>query len=161
MSLYQAKIKELSPASDPRHVEGYMRLEHGTLDQLSTEQIPRGGRIGGCLHCRRRHRRSREARTILRAITLPTSLAAAKLRHRLTLSASTAGKGKGKGKRAIFLPLTHPPPQGFVALGLPCRAPTRKRAGPRRARPCPGGREGAFGTGLQKTDPKEKAATNG
>ena len=39
MSLYQAKIKELSPASDPRHVEGYMRLEHGTLDQLAPEQF--------------------------------------------------------------------------------------------------------------------------
>ena len=38
MSLYQAKIKELSAASDPRHVEGYMRLAHGTLDQLSPEQ---------------------------------------------------------------------------------------------------------------------------
>jgi len=39
MSLYQAKIKELSPASDPRHVEGYMRLERGTLDRLSPEQF--------------------------------------------------------------------------------------------------------------------------
>ena len=39
MSLYQTKIKELSPASDPRHVEGYMRLEHGTLDQLTPEQF--------------------------------------------------------------------------------------------------------------------------
>ena len=38
MSLYQAKIKELSPASDPRHVEGYMRLAHGTLDQLSPKK---------------------------------------------------------------------------------------------------------------------------
>ena len=38
MSLYQAKIKELSPASDPRHVEGYMRLAHGTLEQLSPKK---------------------------------------------------------------------------------------------------------------------------
>ena len=38
MSLYQAKIKELAPASDPRHVEGYMRLAHGTLDQLSPKK---------------------------------------------------------------------------------------------------------------------------
>ncbi len=37
MSLYQSKIKELSPACDPRHVEGYMRLEHGTLDQLNPQ----------------------------------------------------------------------------------------------------------------------------
>ena len=39
MSLYQTKIKELSPASDPRHIEGCMRLEHGTLDQLSPQQF--------------------------------------------------------------------------------------------------------------------------
>jgi hypothetical protein len=39
MSPYQTKIKELSPASDPRHVEGYMRLAHGTLDQLSPQQF--------------------------------------------------------------------------------------------------------------------------
>jgi hypothetical protein len=35
MTLYQTKIEVLFPASDPRHVEAYMRLEHGTLDQLS------------------------------------------------------------------------------------------------------------------------------
>jgi hypothetical protein len=39
MSPYQTKIKELSPASDPRHVEGYMRLARGTLDQLSPQQF--------------------------------------------------------------------------------------------------------------------------
>jgi hypothetical protein len=39
MSPYQTKIKELSPASHPRHVEGYMRLAHGTLDQLSPQQF--------------------------------------------------------------------------------------------------------------------------
>ena len=104
MSLYQTKIKELSPASDSRHVEGYMRLEHGTLDQLIPRAIPRGGRIGGCLHRRRRRQRSREARTILRAITLPSSLTAAKLRRGLTLSASTTGKGKGKEEQS-FCPL--------------------------------------------------------
>jgi len=93
MSLYQAKIKELSPASDPRHVEGYMRLEHRTLDQLSSEQFRAEVALAVALHRRRRHRRSREARTILRAITLPSSLTAAKLRRRLTLSASTTGKG--------------------------------------------------------------------
>jgi len=39
MSLYQTKIKELSPASDPRHIEAYMRLAHGTLDHLAPEQF--------------------------------------------------------------------------------------------------------------------------
>jgi len=39
MSPYQTKIKELSPASDPRHVEGYMQLAHGTLDQLSPQRF--------------------------------------------------------------------------------------------------------------------------
>jgi hypothetical protein len=39
MSLYQTKIKELSRASDPRHIEAYMRLAHGTLDHLGPEQF--------------------------------------------------------------------------------------------------------------------------
>ena len=39
MSLHQTKIKELSPTSDPRHIEAYMRLVHGTLDQLTPEQF--------------------------------------------------------------------------------------------------------------------------
>jgi hypothetical protein len=39
MSLYQTKIKELSPVSDPRHVEAYMRLAHGTLDQLNPQRF--------------------------------------------------------------------------------------------------------------------------
>jgi hypothetical protein len=42
MSLYQERIAGLT-SSDPRHVEAFMRLEHGTLDQLSparfTEEV--------------------------------------------------------------------------------------------------------------------------
>lgn len=32
---YTAKIKEMAPGFDPRHVEAYMRSEHPTLDALS------------------------------------------------------------------------------------------------------------------------------
>jgi hypothetical protein len=39
MSPYQTKIKEHSPVSDPRHVEAYMRLTHGTLAQLSPQRF--------------------------------------------------------------------------------------------------------------------------
>ncbi|HUZ91541.1 MAG TPA: hypothetical protein VMU78_06545 [Methylocella sp.] len=39
MSLYATKIKDLSPASDPCHVEAYMRLAHGTLHHLRPEQF--------------------------------------------------------------------------------------------------------------------------
>jgi hypothetical protein len=39
MSFYQAKIKRHYPDSDPRHVEAYMRLEHGTLDHLTPKQF--------------------------------------------------------------------------------------------------------------------------
>ena len=57
---------------------------------------------------------------------------------------------EGDNEKASVLPLARPPPQGFVAT-LPDP----------RARPCPGGREGAFGAGLQKEDPNGKATTNG
>jgi len=33
--MYRARIKELAPTYDPRHVEAYMRSEYGTLDALS------------------------------------------------------------------------------------------------------------------------------
>jgi hypothetical protein len=39
MSFYETIIRDLSPAGDPRHVEAYMRLEHGTLDRLSPQQF--------------------------------------------------------------------------------------------------------------------------
>ncbi len=42
--MYQKMIKEKLTAIgyfeiDPRHIEGYMRLEHGTLDGLSKKQF--------------------------------------------------------------------------------------------------------------------------
>jgi len=44
MSFYQQSIREdLAKIGkigiDPRHIEGYMRLEHGTLDALSVGQF--------------------------------------------------------------------------------------------------------------------------
>ena len=44
MSYYQAEISKILKQAkhaeiDPRHVEGYMRLEHSTLDGLSSAQF--------------------------------------------------------------------------------------------------------------------------
>lgn len=36
-SLYEDRIRELAPDYDPRHVEAFMRVGHGTLDHLSGE----------------------------------------------------------------------------------------------------------------------------
>lgn len=33
------RLAEIGSLADPRHVEGWMRLEHGTLDGLSPEQF--------------------------------------------------------------------------------------------------------------------------
>ena len=38
-SLYQDRIKSLAPEFDARHVEAFMRVEHGTLDALSPRQF--------------------------------------------------------------------------------------------------------------------------
>lgn len=35
MTRYQARLAALVPGIDPRWIEGYMRLEHPTLDNLS------------------------------------------------------------------------------------------------------------------------------
>lgn len=32
---YTERIRELAPDHDPRHIEAYIRVEHGTLDRLS------------------------------------------------------------------------------------------------------------------------------
>ena len=37
--MYQSIIKEFAPNHDPRHIEGYMRLEHSTLDGLSRAEF--------------------------------------------------------------------------------------------------------------------------
>lgn len=36
-SLYADRIRALEPGYDPRHIEGYMRLAHSTLDHLDAE----------------------------------------------------------------------------------------------------------------------------
>jgi hypothetical protein len=41
MSYYQNLIVEIAPNANPRHVEAWMRLEHGTLDQLSRQRFTR------------------------------------------------------------------------------------------------------------------------
>ncbi len=52
MSAYQQLIRETMArlgrigAADPRHVEGYMRLEHSTLDGLSPRQFDDEVEIG-------------------------------------------------------------------------------------------------------------------
>ena len=44
--MYQETIKKLAPNHDPRHIEGWMRLEHSTLDGLSMKQFQAEVRIG-------------------------------------------------------------------------------------------------------------------
>lgn len=51
MRTYQETITMIAetmgrPDVDPRHVEGYMRIEHSTLDGLSFEQFKREVKIG-------------------------------------------------------------------------------------------------------------------
>lgn len=38
-AMYQAQIKKLAPSHDPRHIEAFMRSEHGTLDALSPSRF--------------------------------------------------------------------------------------------------------------------------
>lgn len=42
---YAARIKELSPDYDPRHIEAFMRTQFGTLDHLDRETFTREVRI--------------------------------------------------------------------------------------------------------------------
>lgn len=37
--MYRARIRDLAPAYDPRHVEAYMRSAHATLDGLSEDEF--------------------------------------------------------------------------------------------------------------------------
>ena len=37
--MYQALIKKIAPAYDPRHIEAFIRSEHGTLDKLSPARL--------------------------------------------------------------------------------------------------------------------------
>ena len=47
---YHDRIAELAgPRYDPRHIEGYMRLGHSTLDGLSAFEF--GQEVGLCKQC--------------------------------------------------------------------------------------------------------------
>ena len=39
--MYQDRIKQIAPTYDPRHIEAFMRLEYGTLDNLSPAKFRR------------------------------------------------------------------------------------------------------------------------
>ena len=39
MSFYTQQIREAAPNANPRHIEAWMRLEHGCLDGLSASQF--------------------------------------------------------------------------------------------------------------------------
>jgi hypothetical protein len=36
---YQTLIHQIAPAANPRHVEAWLRIEHGTLDHLSRDRF--------------------------------------------------------------------------------------------------------------------------
>lgn len=44
-SPFAAEFKKLQPKHDPRHIEGYVRLEYGTLGHLSTYVLRREAKI--------------------------------------------------------------------------------------------------------------------
>lgn len=39
MSFYADTFRALQPAYDPRHIEGYVRLQYSTLDHLSVAEL--------------------------------------------------------------------------------------------------------------------------
>ena len=41
MTIYQKIIQSIDPSVNARHVEGFMRLEYGTLSHLSRQKIAR------------------------------------------------------------------------------------------------------------------------
>jgi hypothetical protein len=48
-SLYQQRIEQVFPDCDPRRVEAVMRLDFGTLDQLSGERFAREARLAAAV----------------------------------------------------------------------------------------------------------------
>lgn len=40
-SIYADMFKTMQPAYDPRHIEGWIRVEYPTLDHLSREKLER------------------------------------------------------------------------------------------------------------------------
>lgn len=50
MSFYAETFKKLQPDFDPRHIEGYVRLEYSTLDRLPLSTLRREAKIAaGCI----------------------------------------------------------------------------------------------------------------
>lgn len=45
MSTYQQLIREIVPDANSRHVEAWMRSEHGTLDALDRKRFDREARL--------------------------------------------------------------------------------------------------------------------
>jgi hypothetical protein len=41
MTSYADRIRALAPGYDPRHIEGYVRLQYSTLDHLDAETFAR------------------------------------------------------------------------------------------------------------------------
>jgi hypothetical protein len=39
--MYQTLIHQIAPEANPRHVEAWLRIEHGTLDHLSHARFER------------------------------------------------------------------------------------------------------------------------
>jgi hypothetical protein len=48
-SLYEQRIRQLVSDCDPRHVEAVMRLDFGTLDQLSWERFAHEARLAAAV----------------------------------------------------------------------------------------------------------------
>lgn len=42
---YESTISPLAPGYDPRHIEAFMRIEHGTLDHLTPARFAADVRI--------------------------------------------------------------------------------------------------------------------
>lgn len=64
MTSYADRIKALAPGYDPRHIEGYMRLQFSTLDHLDAETFAREVEIAaGCIEVGGVEMAERNART--------------------------------------------------------------------------------------------------
>lgn len=46
---YAERIKKLAPQYDPRHIEGYMRLQYSTLDHLDSRTFAKEVKL--CAMC--------------------------------------------------------------------------------------------------------------
>ena len=64
MTSYADRIRALAPGYDPRHVEGYMRLQFSTLDHLDPMTFAREVQIAaGCIEVGGEEMAERNARS--------------------------------------------------------------------------------------------------